>query len=407
MRYEEELSGPVDRVDLSGETAVVVEGLDVEEATSLEKDALVVEEVLADAGRPVARQAEKAVGPDPRSKSTASDAEQLPAEAGAPFLSRLAAAGLIVFSAPLFGVLALVVWVSSGRPIFYSGERLGRGKRLFKIFKFRTLVPDAQRILGSRLMSDSAPLTTPVGRFLRATRLDELPQLYNIVRGEMGFLGPRPERPEVYEEHCQNLADYDLRFEVLPGLIGHSQIFTPHSTPKRFRTLLDNLRVRESYRLGRGFGLVIFTAMVSVTTSCRRLWEKLVGAVSRSTAEFQRDRRTARRLRPRNATVHLDVPSGQADGLELVDLNDSRLLMAPCDSVPRGSSFEFRLQVPVRRRGRLCTKRALCTGRVVDERRRGGSSGLLVEYKSHTPISQYFLAQYFLEQSFAVPFRRT
>lgn len=109
------------------------------------------------------------------------------------------------------------------------------------MYKFRTLPVGFENQKEGLLFSynDYAQLHW-FNRFLRDSRLDELPQLVNVLMGDMAFLGPRPERPAVYRKTCRMIRNYDERFKVEPGLIGYSQLFTPHSTPKRIRSFIDN-----------------------------------------------------------------------------------------------------------------------------------------------------------------------
>jgi exopolysaccharide biosynthesis polyprenyl glycosylphosphotransferase len=130
----------------------------------------------------------------------------------------------------IFPPVAIAVWRSSPGPIFYRQERVGRNGRRFSIYKFRTMVADAERLTGPVLATENDPRITAVGRFLRATRLDELPQIINILRGEMSFVGPRPERPVFVEEFSARLPAYRCRLAVKPGLTGLAQVNGRYST---------------------------------------------------------------------------------------------------------------------------------------------------------------------------------
>ena len=133
------------------------------------------------------------------------------------------ASGLFVF-AITYPFLALAVYVDSGLPIFYSQPRLGRGGYRFKIFKYRTMRQDAEADGEVRMALENDPRVTRVGNFLRKLRLDELPQFWNVLRGEMSLVGPRAERPELVAEFQKQIPFYRARLLVKPGLTGWAQI---------------------------------------------------------------------------------------------------------------------------------------------------------------------------------------
>ncbi len=135
----------------------------------------------------------------------------------------IAACGLILL-APLFAVVAVAILVTTGRPIFYSQERVGEGGRLFRILKFRSMRTDAERETGPIWASDHDTRCTRIGDWLRHTNIDELPQLINVIRGEMGLVGPRPERPSFVAEFRRTVPDYDLRHAVAGGMTGWAQV---------------------------------------------------------------------------------------------------------------------------------------------------------------------------------------
>jgi undecaprenyl-phosphate glucose phosphotransferase len=124
-------------------------------------------------------------------------------------------------------VIAAVLLLTSGRPIFYGGERVGRYGRVFRMRKFRTLRADAESRLGpyygAELDARTPAEVTRVGRWLRASQLDEVPQLWNVLRGDMSIVGPRPIRPRFFEQLCEEIPSYWQRLVVRPGLTGFAQ----------------------------------------------------------------------------------------------------------------------------------------------------------------------------------------
>jgi Undecaprenyl-phosphate glucose phosphotransferase len=130
---------------------------------------------------------------------------------------------LCVF-APLMALIALAIRVTSPGPVFYRQERMGLDGERFEMLKFRTMVQDAERLTGPVWASDNDPRVTRLGRWLRWTSLDELPQLINVLRGEMSLVGPRPERPPLIDEFRKSMPKYMLRHKVKAGMTGWAQV---------------------------------------------------------------------------------------------------------------------------------------------------------------------------------------
>lgn len=144
-------------------------------------------------------------------------------------LDVLLSACAALLTGPVVMAIAIVLKLSSPRgPVLYRGWRVGRGGHLFQMLKFRTLAPDAEQRLGPFLGPELTQLTetevSRIGRALRASRLDELPQLYNVLRGEMSLVGPRPIRPRFFEELCVGIPEYWQRLVVRPGITGLAQL---------------------------------------------------------------------------------------------------------------------------------------------------------------------------------------
>ena len=149
-------------------------------------------------------------------------------------LDLLLSSVFLVASLPIAIPIGLANLVSSGRPVFYRGQRVGRGGRVFTMTKFRTLRPGAELRLGNHLGADLVEATeaevTRIGRWLRATQLDELPQFWNVMRGDMSLVGPRPIRPRFFEELAAELPAYWQRLVVRPGLTGFAQVRRGYET---------------------------------------------------------------------------------------------------------------------------------------------------------------------------------
>ncbi len=143
---------------------------------------------------------------------------------------RLAALVLLVVTAPVVLAAALVIKLTSAGPVFYTQTRVGRRGRLFTIYKLRTMVHNCESLTGPRWAVPGDPRVTAVGRLLRRSHLDELPQLLNVLRGDMSLIGPRPERPEFIPNLDRAIPAYRGRLAVRPGVTGLAQVNLPADT---------------------------------------------------------------------------------------------------------------------------------------------------------------------------------
>lgn len=155
----------------------------------------------------------------------------------------VAAIGLILLL-PVSLCIALAIKLTSRGPVLYRGTRIGKNLVPFQIVKFRTLLVDAEQRIGARLLTPGDPLYTPIGRFLKRTKLDEIPQLWNVVRGDMNLVGPRPIRPVFLATSMREIPNYAARFVVRPGMTGLAQLRGGYFTPPRDKLRYDLLYIR-------------------------------------------------------------------------------------------------------------------------------------------------------------------
>jgi lipopolysaccharide/colanic/teichoic acid biosynthesis glycosyltransferase len=186
----------------------------------------------------------------------------------------LSGAGLVL-SWPVWGLFGLAIKVEDGGDVFYGQERVGRNGRIFRVLKFRSMVQDAEKHVGALQAAAGDPRVTNVGHWLRATAMDELPQLVNILRGDMSFVGPRALRPGEIEargdgrfERLEDVPGFQDRCRVRPGLTGLAQIYAPRDVPRRQKFRYDRLYVRR-----QSFWLDLRLVAVSFWITFRGTWE--------------------------------------------------------------------------------------------------------------------------------------
>ena len=168
--------------------------------------------------------------------------------------------GLLI-SSPFFLIIAFLIKATDRGPVFYKQIRLTRNGKEFEIYKFRTMIQDAEKDGHARLASEHDDRILPVGRFLSATRLDELPQLINVLKGEMSMVGPRPERPELAAEIEKELPEFPYRLKVKAGLTGYAQIYGKYNTTAYDKLKLDLTYIR-NYSFFLDLKLMIMTPKI-------------------------------------------------------------------------------------------------------------------------------------------------
>lgn len=182
--------------------------------------------------------------------------------------------GGLLASAPIWLLLAILVKREDGGPVFYTQDRVGQGGRTFTVFKFRSMIPHAEATVGALQATDRDPRITKIGRLMRATAMDELPQLWNIFRGDMSFVGPRALRPGEIEKSgdelvaLEDVPGFAERCRVRPGLTGVAQIFAPRDISRRHKFRYDRI-----YTNRASFWLDVRLIMLSFLITFRGRWE--------------------------------------------------------------------------------------------------------------------------------------
>jgi exopolysaccharide biosynthesis polyprenyl glycosylphosphotransferase len=173
----------------------------------------------------------------------------------------LTASLLLLVSWPFMLLVALAIRLESQGPALYVQERVGENDRPFKLYKFRSMRTDAEQT-GARWATVDDDRVTRVGRFIRKVRLDELPQLWNVLRGDMSIVGPRPERPQFVEQFKQRIPYYGLRHCVRPGLTGWAQLRYPYGASEA--DAIEKLRYDLFYVKNHGFQFDLMVVLQTV-----------------------------------------------------------------------------------------------------------------------------------------------
>jgi exopolysaccharide biosynthesis polyprenyl glycosylphosphotransferase len=148
-----------------------------------------------------------------------------------------------LLGSPIMAAATIAIKLDDGGPVFYLQERVGKGGKLFSVIKFRTMQLDAEKETGPILAEDDDPRITPVGKAIRRLRIDEMPQILNVLSGQMSFIGPRPERPFFVERYRKEIEGYDERQRVLPGITGLAQVNGGYATTPQLKLKYDLMYV--------------------------------------------------------------------------------------------------------------------------------------------------------------------
>jgi len=180
----------------------------------------------------------------------------------------------LMLSSPIWLGLAALIKYEDGGPVFYTQDRVGEGGKVFTVFKFRSMIPNAEAVVGALQATERDPRITRIGHLMRATAMDELPQLWNIFRGDMSFVGPRALRPGEIESDggefiaLEDIPGYQDRCRMRPGLTGVAQIYAPRDVGRRNKFRYDRV-----YAKRESFWLDVRLILLSFWITFRGRWE--------------------------------------------------------------------------------------------------------------------------------------
>lgn len=263
---------------------------------------------------------------------------------------------LLLALLPMF-VISTLLFITQGRHIFYKGPRLGLNGKKFNIYKFRTLSDTGRMVTSNQVLPSRSKAETKLGKYLRATPLDELPQLINVLKGDMNLLGPRPVREEIAKDLRTKLSNYDVQFGIKPGLAGYTQSLMTHRTDMAIRHRFESFLCRQPVNPIKQLKFLAITAFSVMDSSWSLLFDKLkLYQKKRSFAE----RRAVRRLRPQMSDVIVFNDRGPVCVAALHDINDEMFTFWSNASLNVEESYSFKV---VRRfKGKRTPKWAVCTG---------------------------------------------
>lgn len=304
----------------------------------------------------------------------------------------------LILSFPLILFAMLLTKLADGGPVLWLGERLGKDRKPFVMYKIRSLAIGAEAKSGGRLvtpdMAAKLNLEHRYGRFLRDSRLDELPQFLNVLKGDMRLFGPRPIRRKVYEQECRDIPGYDRRFTVKPGLFGYSQVLTPHSSDKRIRKKLDNHFIAAEPSLSRR--LVFLSSVLLVLLS--RLPVEFVKSVWKLNG--RENRKLFRVAHSRCRIQFVNAPD--VEGV-MTDLSDNTMsVLLNKDSIDLDPIL--RLEVRHFQWNRLKWRRKVTYCQVISTEKRPANGGkhpyaYAFQYKPSSPFNHYLIQKYLLRRS--------
>ncbi len=304
----------------------------------------------------------------------------------------------------MFYAVHLMVKKDSRTSFFYSGVRLGRNRKPFAMHKIRTLRIDSGFEEMGEILQPDTRRELPLGKLLRDSRLDELPQLWNVIRGDMNLVGPRPLRPMVYEHLRQELSNCDSRFRVKPGMTGYAQFLTPSHTPKRIRFAIDNYYINQGPRPWRDLFLIIWTI--------REVFRKAIQNLSRRVITRWKifrnrghgvEQRQMTRYRSKHIWIQLtnvDFSDHKQPAIKIYDINPRAVSFISTRELQRKEMLYFYL-VGCKECETGVKKKARCGGYVYKTHSARNGTRYVVFYEPLSPRHRYLVDHYVLRQTVA------
>jgi len=321
---------------------------------------------------------------------------------------------LFVLSLPIFIAIAIAIKIIDGGDIFYKSIRLGKNYKPFTMYKFRTLSSNAHQFVGARHVNDGVfkqnKMISPLGQFLRETRLDELPQLVNILKGDMNLVGPRPHRPEIFDEFKKHYRFYGRLLNVKPGLIGYRQLYTPHSSPIKLQILYDYRFIDGGRYIFWNLYFVIATAYgvtrIILKKLCRFFYHDLI---LRLCMRRYKEKRVLERISLGDARVEIGTRTDEGvfvtDAVgSLVDMNEEAVRVKLPAAVGLQETFiQFHTLYRKKPLGRTARKSAICFAKAVasynHQDKMGEEKDVVYFYTPITPLNEYKIHKYFLQEN--------
>lgn len=337
----------------------------------------------------------------------------------------------VLFSIPALAIIAvfyILHLLFQARPkasFLYSGTRLGKDLKPYTMYKIRTLRKDASFEDTGNILPEGSRRELRFGKLLRDSRLDELPQLWNVIRGDMNLVGPRPMRPVVYEKVRAEISNCEFRFRVKPGMTGYAQFLTPSHAPKRIRLAIDNYYINRGNSSGRDLFLIIWTIREVVRKTITGLWFQMICRMQIVRHRGSgREERQMQRKRFKHIWIQMSdqefsnagsiacpadprLCSPQTHGSPLIhiyDINPQALSFYSSRHLPLNSTMYFFL-VGCKECETGKKKKARCIGTVYkqypEKPGSGTGSRYVVFYEPLTPRHRYLVDHYVIHQTVA------